>query len=139
MFLVSYRVLHALFSNKANGRDNKMNNERKQNKRDSISMLKKLKTNLGNMDDQAFFAKLGTDIDILRIIKWREKHRRCRFCKFCYVVPPCGNTRCKAKDKKVFLRLPRWFCSLYVLRPIPENISRITSFSHIPYPDFDAH
>lgn len=116
-----------------------MSNEKVLTKKDSASMLKKLKENLDSMDDHTFFANLGTNIDTLRIIKWRKKHRRCRFCKFCYVVPPCGGTRCKAKDKNVFLRLPRWFCSLYELRHIPGNIERIPSFSHSPYPNFDEN
>lgn len=116
-----------------------MSNKRKPTKKNSAAMFQKLKADLDDMDDRTFFLNLGTSIDALKIIKWRKKHRRCRFCKFCYVVPPCGGTRCKAKDKNVFLRLPRWFCPLYELRHIPDNIERIPSFSHRPYPDFDEN
>lgn len=54
----------------------------------------------------------------MTVQQWRNRHRRCYFCKHCkYVMPPYGIApdyyRCEAKCKIVNENIPRPFCRLF--------------------------
>ena len=50
----------------------------------------------------------------MTVKEWRNKHRKCDFCKN-EGFSPCGYAYCKAKKKDVARRLPRPFCKLFEL------------------------
>lgn len=54
--------------------------------------------------------------------KWRRRHKRCKFCTHCKIVPPCDTPgygklfKCTIKDSIVNLNTPRPFCYMFELR-----------------------
>lgn len=71
-----------------------------------------------------------------KVIKYREKHKRCKYCKHLYL--DCSGERvgvhayykCLAKDKIIhdilpdMTSFPRWFCECYELEGV-EQIENI--------------
>lgn len=51
----------------------------------------------------------------MTVQEWRNKHRKCDFCKH-ESFSPCGYAYCDAKKKGVFRWLPRPFCRLFELK-----------------------
>ena len=60
----------------------------------------------------------------MTVNEWREKHKRCEFCKHMktsklYAPPMCFDTdifECKAKQKTVHPKVPRPFCRVFQLK-----------------------
>lgn len=62
----------------------------------------------------------------LKVLKYRQKHKKCRYCKYLnfvvpkYIIP--SYYKCLAKDKIIkdifpdMTKAPRWFCSCYEVR-----------------------
>lgn len=53
-----------------------------------------------------------------RVKKWREKHPKCIYCRYCktrsYGLEQIIIDKCIAKNKIImFDSIPRWFCKLY--------------------------
>lgn len=60
----------------------------------------------------------------MTVKEWRSlrRNRKCRYCAFAchkFINVPGQSiewTECKAKDKDVHPRFPRWFCPLYMVK-----------------------
>ena len=50
----------------------------------------------------------------MTVTEWRKKHKRCEFCTHLRFFFDGGV--CRAKNKFVFLSLPRPFCRLFQVR-----------------------
>lgn len=54
-----------------------------------------------------------------KVLKYRQKHKRCKYCKYLVYRSPRFSPsyiECKAKDKLIgvdIVEIPRWFCSCY--------------------------
>lgn len=47
--------------------------------------------------------------------RWRRKHKRCLWCKYCKFEVYCGSYSCTVKVKPVNPDMPKPFCSVFQL------------------------
>lgn len=64
----------------------------------------------------------------MTVERWRQKHRKCKFCKHLkYMSLPMfcigRGTWCKAKEKIVNDKMPRFLCAVFQLREIENTIA----------------
>lgn len=50
----------------------------------------------------------------MTVKEWREKHRRCKFCKYRLIIGDIY-AWCAVRKKLINEELPRWFCPVFEL------------------------